>query len=189
VRGVHFQPISYFGRYGVYQEKRLTLPDILRAIEEQTKGLMKTNDFSPGSAENAYCSFNGKFVLQPDKKVRSLKSNSSCSCQAPCTAAESAKKAQIYVARHWGSPAKKICCSTDNRENHHNEGSLDSFLYRLKHYTLAVSCMAFQDAWNLDLDRLRDCYIHVVSLDKKLIPFCAYNLTALSGKSLYRGQV
>jgi uncharacterized radical SAM superfamily Fe-S cluster-containing enzyme len=45
--------------------------------------------------------------------------------------------------------------------------------------------MYFMDAWNLDLDRLRDCYIHVAD-GKRLIPFCAYNLTAQNGETLYR---
>jgi hypothetical protein len=46
--------------------------------------------------------------------------------------------------------------------------------------------MAFQDAENLDLERLRGCCISVVSADGKLVPFCAYNLTSREGKSLYR---
>jgi uncharacterized radical SAM superfamily Fe-S cluster-containing enzyme len=46
--------------------------------------------------------------------------------------------------------------------------------------------MAFQDVWTLDLDRLRDCYIHVMSPDGRLIPFCAYNLTDRHGRALYR---
>jgi uncharacterized radical SAM superfamily Fe-S cluster-containing enzyme len=47
--------------------------------------------------------------------------------------------------------------------------------------------MAFQDAWNLDLERLRDCCIHTVSTDGRIVPFCAYNLTSRSGRALYRG--
>jgi hypothetical protein len=47
--------------------------------------------------------------------------------------------------------------------------------------------MAFQDVWNLDLERLRGCCIHIVSPEGKLIPFCAYNLTSNQGEPLYRG--
>jgi hypothetical protein len=46
--------------------------------------------------------------------------------------------------------------------------------------------MAFQDAWNLDLERVKDCCIHVVSPKGRLIPFCLYNLTNTQGKTLYR---
>ena len=48
--------------------------------------------------------------------------------------------------------------------------------------------MFFQDAWNLDLERLRGCCIHVAAPDGRLIPFCAYNLSAADGTPLYRGR-
>ena len=46
--------------------------------------------------------------------------------------------------------------------------------------------MAFQDVWNITLDRVRDCCIHVMSPEGTLIPFCLYNLTGLNGNRLYR---
>ncbi len=63
---------------------------------------------------------------------------------------------------------------------------LDIFLSRLKTHMFSISCMAFQDAWNVDLERIRDCCIHVLSPQGKLIPFCMYNLTDIQGRSLYR---
>jgi hypothetical protein len=65
---------------------------------------------------------------------------------------------------------------------------LDAFDAFLAHQerTLGLSGMAFQDAWTLDLDRLRQCHIHVVAPDRRLIPFCAYNLTSRDGRALYR---
>ncbi|MFK5954365.1 MAG: hypothetical protein QM498_15035 [Desulfobacterium sp.] len=63
---------------------------------------------------------------------------------------------------------------------------LDMFLSRLKTHMFSISCMAFQDAWNVDLERVRDCCIHVLSPQGKLIPFCMYNLTDVQGRSLYR---
>lgn len=65
---------------------------------------------------------------------------------------------------------------------------LDIFLSRLKSHTFSISCMTFQDAWNLDLERVRDCCIHVIAPDGGLIPFCMYNLTDIQGRSLYRKQ-
>lgn len=206
VRGVHFQPISYFGRYGLDQsQERFTLPDLLRAIETQTRGRMKAEDFSPGNAENPYCSFSGNFTLQEDNSLRAWKSDNKCCCKSP---GDASKKAREFVARQWSAPniavstssccetapaassccceaapepAASSCCSTS---------SLDAFLERISKYTLAVSSMAFMDAWNLDLERLQACYINVVTGgDKvKLIPFCAYNLTALDGTAKYRGK-
>jgi hypothetical protein len=48
--------------------------------------------------------------------------------------------------------------------------------------------MAFQDAWNIDLERLRECFLHVLSPQQKLVPLCAYNLTSVTGQTLYRCQ-
>lgn len=174
VRGVHFQPISYFGRYpgarGSNME-RVTIPDMLRLIETQTKGRMRASDFQPGSAEDSYCSFNGRFLLNLDGKLNALEKKSSC--------CGSAKKSQEYAARRWRA-ADTGCCSA------RRHSSFEDSLERVKRYTLAVSAMFFQDAWNLDLHRLKYCYIHVLSPDRRLIPFCAYNLTNSDGKTLYR---
>ena len=63
---------------------------------------------------------------------------------------------------------------------------LDRFLQRARTHTFSLSAMAFQDVWNLDLERLRGCCIHVVAPSGNLIPFCAYNLTSNQGRPLYR---
>jgi len=43
------------------------------------------------------------------------------------------------------------------------------------HYTtLYIGSMWFQDAWNLDIERLRRCVIHYATYEG-IIPFCAYN--------------
>lgn len=65
--------------------------------------------------------------------------------------------------------------------------SLDAFLATRQH-SFCISAMAFQDAWNLDLERLRDCCISVMSPEGRLIPFCAYNLTSATGETLYRNR-
>ena len=64
--------------------------------------------------------------------------------------------------------------------------ALDEFLLRIHNETIAVSGMIFQDAWNLDLDRLKRCYICEVDSEYGMVPFCAYNLTDSKGKYLYR---
>jgi uncharacterized radical SAM superfamily Fe-S cluster-containing enzyme len=65
-------------------------------------------------------------------------------------------------------------------------GEWDVLLERSKTHMLAISGMAFQDAWTLDLDRLKGCYIMTVAPDGRIIPFCAYNLTRSDGTGLYR---
>ena len=56
---------------------------------------------------------------------------------------------------------------------------------RIFSHSLCISGMAFQDAWNIDLERLQRCCIHVVTEQEKLIPFCSYYLTDSSGRRMY----
>jgi len=58
-------------------------------------------------------------------------------------------------------------------------------LQDLKDSLLTISGMAFQDAWTLELSRLKRCCVHVVTPHKKLIPFCAYYLTSQEGRRIY----
>ena len=73
------------------------------------------------------------------------------------------------------------CCDGDEATS-----SLDEFLQELVENTFTVSGMVFQDAYNLDLERLRRCYICEVDSKKGMVPFCAYNLTDVNGRALYR---
>ena len=73
VRGVHIQPISYFGRCGLEApERRLTIPAVLRRIEAQMEGLMKASDFGGGGAESPYCSFHASYLRKSDGSLKAL---------------------------------------------------------------------------------------------------------------------
>lgn len=186
VRGVHFQPISFFGRYSAdpTNESRFTIPEIIQSIEEQTNGLIHSASFCPPGGENAACSFHGNFVLMSDGSLEALTNHKteSCCCK-PVSAAQGAVRSRKFVARNWSSPsAVKI----PSKEVRPVLGEWDAFLERKRTHTFCVSGMAFQDAWTLDLERLRDCYIHCALPDGRLIPFCAYNLTSRQGSPLYR---
>ena len=174
VRGVHIQPISYFGRCGLEApEKRLTIPAVLRRIEEQTEGLMKASDFGGGGAESPYCSFHASYLRKPDGSLKALpRRRSQCCCVK-------SSDARDFVSQQWSGKAS--CCDGDS-----DTASLDAFLQKTVENTFTVSGMVFQDAYNLDLDRLRRCYICEVDTQKGMIPFCAYNLTDINGKALYR---
>jgi uncharacterized radical SAM superfamily Fe-S cluster-containing enzyme len=195
VRAVHFQPISYFGRYPAppADGDRITLPEIMAQLEIQTGGMVRVDDFNPGSAENAYCSFTSKFFVGSDGRLRIAAepaaegccrsgAAAACGCGLP-PSGEDALRARNFVAAHWATQEQRE--ETDERSTGIDVASLDAFLAAHRH-SFCISGMAFQDAWNLDLERLRECFIHVVAPDRRIVPFCAYNLTAVSGESLYR---
>ena len=200
VRGVHFQPISYFGRYPSppRDEDRITLPEVLMSIEAQTGGKFKVSDFIPSLCDHPRCGFHGDFVVLPQGKVMKLTKkydpDASC-CDDTSSSAESAKtggnlpdvqpaahlKNRAFVARRWKRSAG------DERIANDEQGSVDisgdapdmsAFLSRVKSHGFTITAMAFQDAWTLELERLRKCSLHVIS-DGKTIPFCAQYLTSL----------
>lgn len=187
IRGVHIQPISYFGRCELTApENRLTIPRILRQIEEQTDGMFKTTDFGGGGAESPYCSFHASYLRQDCGCLKALsRRQSQCGCVQ-------SSEARQFVARQWGQKTQSACCGDtpssccSETEDCCDTSSLDEFLRKAEENTFTVSGMLFQDAWNLDLDRLRRCYICEVDSDRGMVPFCAYNLTDIKGKALYR---
>jgi hypothetical protein len=54
---------------------------------------------------------------------------------------------------------------------------MGTFLHRVRSHGFTVTAMAFQDAGNLDLERLRQCSLHVFD-HGRFIPFCARYLSA-----------
>ncbi len=203
VRGIHFQPASFFGRFPKQHgdEGRFTLPELMRALEQQTAGLMKMADFSPPGCEHAYCSFHATYMIQAEGGLRALGESKAGTC-CPAAGAGGVGKTIETVSRRWTlpsapslpgrpSPASKIpCCGTAGADAVRVEGAidLDDFLRNIAERSFTISAMAFQDAHSLDLERLRGCCISVISPDGRLIPFCAYNCTATDGRGLYRRQ-
>lgn len=208
VRGVHFQPISYFGRcleaQGSY---RITIPRLLAMMEEQTGGTVQAGHFTGGNATNPYCTFQANYLKKEDGSMQPM-------IHGTARAYATSEQAREFVARQWTGPESEAsesgccckaepeepeagccckaepetgcCCGEDTAQMQLNTSSLDEFLIRLHNNTFAISGMLFQDAGNLDLERLRRCYILETDSRYGMVPFCAYNLTSLKGKTLYR---
>lgn len=214
VRGVHFQPISYFGRYEIEGGNKITIPRMLKRIEEQTEGKLKAEDFSGGGAESPYCSFHASYRKTDDGTFKVLPKRQNQTC---CDSSE----ARDFVARQWrgsavsetscccseevsdcctedvteccssaapeviGTPdaeQSSCCCSNDSYEI----DLFDEFIEKAIRDTFTVSGMVFQDASDLDLERLKRCYICEVDSERGMVPFCSYNLTNTQGETLYR---
>ncbi|MDR3439970.1 radical SAM (seleno)protein TrsS [Telmatospirillum sp.] len=186
VRTVHFQPISYFGRYPTVpqDDDRITIPEVLAAIEHQMGSVIKISDFRPGTAENPYCSFNGDFIVGADGRLTSSLAPKT-SCCGGANTSDPAERARRFVAQRWAGPDAPASSEAAGADAMMKVDSLDAFL-ESRSRTLCISGMAFQDAWTLDLDRLRQCYIHVAAGGDRLVPLCAFNLSGTDGGTLYR---
>jgi uncharacterized radical SAM superfamily Fe-S cluster-containing enzyme len=205
VRGIHFQPVSYFGRFPEQNkdEGRFTLPELMRYLEEQSAGLIKVTDFSPPGCEHSHCSFHATYIYSTGGRLRLLGGGRGDSCCLTGHVEGGVKKTVETVSRRWTLPSpapvtnrlpllvETPCCNGNNLDEAGADEplGLDFFLQEIATGgSFTISAMAFQDADNIDLERLKGCCISVISPEGKLVPFCAYNLTSSEGKPLYRRQ-
>jgi hypothetical protein len=163
----------------------MLVPDILAAIEAQTGGELTIENFIPSACEDPLCSFSALAVM--DEYGRLIPATHIDFARA--RGSDAAEKSIAYVRRHWKYPdsGKTETNSRPEASGNSNttEDSTDPVLERIRNNSLCISGMAFQDVWNIDLDRLRRCCVHVATPDSRLIPFCAYYLTGASGQRLH----
>ena len=157
VKGVHFQPISYFGNYPVQplNKDRITIPEILRSLEKQTHGEIQMDSFLPAGCEHPQCSFSGFFLLNKAGKLQAL-----TKFQKREYKEDAAAKIRLFTKNNWRYSERM---------------------------TLTIGGMAFQDVWNIDLERLKRCIIHIIGQDHKFVPLCAKYLTGIDGERFNPG--
>lgn len=185
VRGLHIQPVSYFGRYRVAARRHMTLPEVLRALERQTGSMLRADDFRPSSCEHVRCSFRARYWVRDGGRLECLRTECSCCSSDVSQPGEAAKRAISATSRLWGGGrqiAQEGAVGPVTKEG--DCDSLDRFLMEANR-VLAISGMVFQDAWDIDLARVRRCCVHSLVPGRGLIPFCLWNLTSESGERLY----
>ena len=117
VRGVHVQPLAHLGRYdGRFRpddERRVTLPDVMRALVEQSRGAIALDDFRPGDCEHALCSFQAEYLRRPDGRLVRLRRDEPASCCGPAPAAVEAQPSSSCCgpvpAEVDAAPASSCC--------------------------------------------------------------------------------
>ncbi|MCE5235621.1 MAG: radical SAM (seleno)protein TrsS [Clostridiaceae bacterium] len=172
VRGIHFLPVGHMGRrVGAPSDAlRFTLPELIRALAVQSGYRMAISDFLPITSGSCMCAFHGNFLVEPDGRIISVTEPGGACC--PCKR-DAIASARAYLARRWGSAYVE------------NGDGWDMFLKNTEERGFSVTAMAFMDAWNFDVARLRKCRFQVAARDHRLIPFCAYYVTSETGERLY----
>ena len=84
VKGVHFQPASFFGRQpeernedGDFDE-RVTMFAIMEEIEKQTNGRIQKSDLAPISTGHPLCCFCAAYMKEPGGEPRPISSGGPC---------------------------------------------------------------------------------------------------------------
>ena len=136
-------------------------------ISEQAE--IPLESFMPSRCDHPLCGFHASFLLEPGGGLRPLSSITHSSHTRGC-----ARDNREYVARHWRRAPEE----TEPAGDFSKDMDFDTFLFRLRHRSLTLSAMAFQDAMNLNIERLHRCTLHVYDRGK-IKPFCARYLTAM----------
>ena len=200
VRCVNFQPVSLCGRIPAEDrmKMRITIPDWIKLVEEQTNGQIKSSDFYPvptvvpiskavGALKNKrYVEFTAHphcgmatYVFVEDGKL------------VPITRYVNVDKfmkamMKVYEAKQKGNDLKAKM-HLIGALRYIKFGMLRKYLWPilktgtykalgdLHRKMLLISAMHFMDPYNFDLERVQRCVIHYATPDGRIIPFCTMN--------------
>ena len=197
VRGLHFQPVSYFGRTPSAPDNtmRYTLDRLLFDLDAQASDVLPFGSLKPSRCDHPLCGFHGDYAVMPDGSLYSLLS------EGDFESVVTADQNRSFVAKRWdrsreagesaANTAQCACCDAAAYvrepydigqtgcqccgEERVDMNDMGAFLQRVRSHGFTVTAMAFQDAWNLDLERLKRCSLHVFK-GGKFIPFCMHYL-------------
>lgn len=183
VKGIHFQPVSFFGRHPEDDfENRVTMFRVMRELEKQTAGLITQEDLVPISTGHQLCCFCANFLKERDGSIKSLMSKEQKEKGMDCCGSdpdpeEIVRKDRDFVLNKWEVSDESTDCCDDSSGGCCEEEpqSFEEALSYLRNNMFTISGMAFMDKSNLDAERLKRCRVQVFTDDERLIPFCGYN--------------
>jgi uncharacterized radical SAM superfamily Fe-S cluster-containing enzyme len=188
VRGINYQPVMHTGRHPNFDPlQRVTIPDVIKAIEKQTRGQFVVQDFVPvpccfptcTSVTYAYVE-EGKVTPLP----RILNVEDYLDYLANRTIPDLSEEILKALEGLWSTSAvpgteasenrlATACCSLD----------LPGLGKDLPRRFFMVMVKDFMDLYTFNLKSLTKCCVEVLVPDGRMIPFCAYNTVG------YREQV
>lgn len=208
VFGVNFQPAFHAQRHiPTDPMTRITIPDILKYLEEQTDGLFQLSDFIPVPCCNPTCSFTTYAMLIGDNVTplpRVLDLGNVQDYLKNRTLPGLNADLLNVLERLWSSSAKfgsektsaemSYILEESNVSNNGHEikgcpacqshHPLSSHNTRdLGRHIFMVNTRDFMDPWTFDINKAMKCCVSHLVPDGRIIPFCTYNSVG------YREQV
>jgi len=179
VRGASFQPATYVGRHTnpADLENRVTTPDVVRGLVEQTGGLLATEDFLPIPCAHPNCHmmtylYRGAGGAVPVSRFLNLRDNADLVAN---TLVYTPQKARAIVAAFL--ERKDGCCAGSGgcspAGSAFVERALTEQLTGAEMFRITLT--AFLDKHIFDTRRVMKCCIAHLLPSGHTIPFCAYN--------------
>lgn len=175
IKGIHFQPVSYFGRFPGQtppDESRCGLSDVIHALCEQCPDELKLEHFVPRKQFDPHCDFSSTYYLDENGAFVAMSKFSQNDADTEKT--DFVEKTNKYTVKRWKF-----------QQDRPADTPLMRFAMRTLTHSFCISGMGFQDVWNIDLGRLHGCCVHMITGEGEIVPFCAFHLTSASGERLY----
>ena len=189
IRGVNFQPLAFFGRAkDKNTSDRITLSGVLKRIEKQTNGMIKSNDFiplpcnvervaityllkdkkgfTPVTRDKDFAKYtslvNNTFIFTVEDVLRNAK-DALRNPLIACRCLDFMKVINKYLPKDF------VLKSKEEKMDFVDEN------------TFRISVSSFLDMFNFDTKSMQKECVHIITKDLKRIPFSSYNM-------LYRGK-
>jgi len=200
VRCVNIQPISMAGRARKedMRKLRITIPDAIKLIEEQTNKQILVNDWRPVNwpvpiakgMEILKNRMYPEFTMHPMCGASTFIIVNEDSYKPITRYVDVDKFAEIFWNIYYlGVKGRKTRAKAEILKflpiiksdlvrglikDLVMKGSMEA-LAKLMYRVIMIGIMHFQDVWNMDIDRIQRCAIHYATPDGKLRSFCTYN--------------
>jgi 7,8-dihydro-6-hydroxymethylpterin dimethyltransferase len=197
VFGVMFQPAFRAQRHVAGDPlRRVTIPDVLKALELQTSGKFKLDDFVPVPCCMPTCNFVTYALLDGDTVTpipRVLEVDSYLDYISNRTLPSLNDELIKTLERLWSSSAR-VGSEQSAVDVHslvggscpacHSRLPLSAHAARdLARHVFMINTRDFMDPWTFNVKNVMKCCVEFIVPDGRMIPFCAYNSVG------YREQV
>jgi len=201
IAGVSFQPATYSGRNVTPEdlEARITYPDVVAAIEEQTDGLFRASDFMPLPCAHPNChtlsyAFREGEEITPLLRFLDVREHMDVLANGiSYTRARGRQLVEDYLAKVGCDPSgcdgmgavKTLLAAAASQTS--EPGPASRFFDRALREDLdpetvfRIAITSFLDPYNFDVRRVMKCCIHHVLPSGHVVPFCAYNTLYRNG--------
>jgi tetraether lipid synthase len=186
ITGVFFQPVTHSGRHPAFDPlDRLTNVEVIRAVCAQLPEWFRESDFvavpccSPTCRSATYALYDGEDLVplprlvDVDRYLDYVTNHAVPDLEVKAALEELFSASAAGGTQRTGERLECVACGV----------GLPAELRDVAAQGFMVVVQDFQDAWTLDVGKLRKCCVSEIVPDGRLIPFCAYNSVG------YREQV
>jgi uncharacterized radical SAM superfamily Fe-S cluster-containing enzyme len=183
VKGINFQPVFHAGRFGKHDPlQRMTNPDLLKLIEEQTNGTFLVSDFVPVPCCFPTCNSVTYAYVEGETVTplpRLLDVDDYLDYISNRVIPDLGAEIRHALEGLWSSSAVPgsekllqefaLSCAACGLP----DGGLD--IAGLGDFVFMIMLQDFLDPWTFNQKNLMKCCKEILLPDGKQIPFCAYN--------------